>query len=544
MSVKRRAKKPAAEVFGSDQPANATVTKPAFAPEDADAIQTALTARPLFFGARWSTLWIAVNQVSKIVRGLVVPKLLDPSTYALWASLSVLLGYSQYADLGVNQQLAKRLPFRLARGGGASFRELARQGTGWGLVTSSVVAVGILAWSFLYSGPHPEFYPVALRLVAFAVIAQKLRFMGSTLLSSRFMFRQSAIGGVLVDAIGLGLAVIFLVRWGVLGLVWAFLATELVVAVYYFSQIGFPRPSFAPSRTLPLVREGLLLLGVVLIEQALMTVDQIFLIFFFPKTEYGIYALGLFLTTALLSASGIFLNVTQPKVMYLAGEGKLTEARAVVRTSLMLYIVLLSAGIGIAVLATDLMVTYYLSNYQAGLKVFVLMPILALVRCPVILLRPLFLARNHEKRLIVITGSGLVLSVVLDVLIVSFHPSLTLVAVASIMGYAPVALTLAYNVLSSSERSERQENRFILALALSSIVGSIGLFLFYDSRNPAEVSAQGYLAESMLACAAYTIGAGLIVWVGRPHWMRAWKLFRYGSEEGVRPSQTEEGENG
>lgn len=498
-------------------------------PESREASLGVKSARPLFHGARWASLWVVFNQVSKLIRGLVVPRLLDPATYGLWTSLGVLLGYAQYADLGVNEQLAKRLPYRLGKGGEASFQELARQGTGWGLVTSSVTAVALLAWSFLYSGPAPEFYRVALRLLALGAIAQKLRFTGSTLLGSRFMFREAAIGGMLLDGVGLVLAIVFLVQWGVLGLVLAFLVTEFAVAAYSFGQIGFPRPSFAPSRTIPMLREGFVLLAVVVTEQALMTADQVFLISFFPREEYGVYALGLFLTTALLSASGIFLSVTQPKVMHLAGEGKFDEARTVVRTSLMLYLVILSAVVGGAVLGTDLMVSYYLTKYQAGLQVFVLMPVLALARGPVILLRPLFLARNQERRLIVIEVCGLVLTIMLDLLVVAYHPTPVLVAAASICGYGLVVILLARDMRRSAVEMERQGNRFIVVIAVASIVGAIGLYAFYSSRVPQGISVLRYLAEGSAACAAYTLWMGLFIWGGRRHWQEAWRVFRRGS---------------
>ncbi len=492
--------------------------------------------RPLLHGARWATLWIGFNQITKVLRGLVIPKILEPSLYGLWTSLGVVLGYAQYADLGINEQMGKRLPFRLAKEGEAGFRDLASQGTGWGLVTSGFVAAALLAWSFLYTGPAPEFYRVALRLLALAVVAQKLRVMGSTLLSSRFMFRQTCIGGMLVDGVGLVLAVAFLIWWGVLGLVWAFLATEFLVAAYFFAQVGFPLPRFCPRTTWPMVAEGFVLLVVILTEQGLMTVDQLYLISFFPREQYGTYALGLFLTGALLSASGIFLTVTKPKVMHLAGEGKLDEARTVVRTSLLLYLVILAASVGAAVFAMDLTVSYYLTKYQAGLRVFVLMPVLALVRGPVILLRPLFLARNQERRLIGIEISGLVLAVALDAAVVAWHPSLTLVALASILGYGVVALVMAWDVHALSGASESGINYFTLAVTLASTVGVVALFLFYGARSSSGARVLRYITDSALACGAYTAWIGLFVWTGRRHCREAWRIFRRGSGGELTPA--------
>ena len=497
--------------------------------DGAKPIKADFSERPLLHGARWSALWIIFNQITKVVRGLVIPRLLEPSLYGMWASLSLVLGYAQYADLGVNQQMGKRLPYRLGQEGEAGFRDLAQQGTGWGLMTSGLAAVVLFLWSFWYSGPNPGFYKVALGLVGLSVIAQKLRVMGSTLLGSRFLFRQAAIGGMLVDGVGLVLAVLFLLQWGVMGLVWAFLATEFLVAAYYFSRIGFPLPTFVPAQTLPMVSEGFLLLAVTLIEQALMTVDQVYLVSFFPREQYGIYALGLFLTSALLSASGVFLTVTQPKVMHLAGEGKLDEARTVVRASLLLYLVILALLVGMAVFGMDLAVSYYLPKYQAGLHVFVLMPLMALVRGPVILLRPLFLARNQEKFLIAIELVGLGAAAVLDTLVVIYRPSLILIAMASILGYGLVAACMAWSVHAFSRVSEAGSNRFTLFLSMSSMAGVAGLFAFYGARSSASVGIAHYVGEGFLAGTVYTTWVGLFVWAGRRHWQQAWRIFRHGS---------------
>ena len=196
---------------------------------------TVIESYSLASGAWWASLWVVFNQVVKVVRGLVIPKLLEPATYGLWTSLGVVLGYARYGDLGVNEQMAKRLPYRLGKDGETGYQELASQGTGWGLFTASIVAIGLFLWSFAYQGPALDFYRTALRVLALIVIAQKLRFIGGTFLRSRQDFRHLAIGAMLVDGLGLVSAITLLLLFGLIGLVWSLLLTELVVAAYCFS---------------------------------------------------------------------------------------------------------------------------------------------------------------------------------------------------------------------------------------------------------------------------------------------------------------------
>jgi O-antigen/teichoic acid export membrane protein len=485
------------------------------------------SSQSLSFGAKWSTLLVVFSQVVRVLRGLIIPKLLEPAIYGLWTSLGVVLGYAQYADLGVEEQMAKRLPYRLSKDGETGYWQLARQGSGWGLVTALVVATALFAWSYLYQGPMPGFYCPALKLLAMIVVAQKFRLLGATFLRSRQMFRPLCIGGMLVEGLGLVLALGFLLWMGVLGLVWAYLLTEIIVLFYYFSRIGMLLPAFKLGKMWSLVVEGVFLLGVVFSEQVLMTLDQVFLLQFFSHEQYGIYVLGLFLTSALLIASGIFLTITQPRVMQLVGAGMEKEAYKVVDTSLSLYVVFLAMVIGGAVLIMDLVVNFYLTKYQPGMVVFVIMPALALVRGPVILLRPFFLARNQERRVIVMQISGLLVATLLDVLVVRQNTKdMVQIALASVVGYGVVAGAMAWDFeRSSGDRSLRKYGIILIAL-----IGTAGLFLFYANR----LSVHGvwnYVQGSLLAVILYTLWVGLFVWMGRAHWLKVWRHFRQGTNE-------------
>ncbi len=68
----------------------------------------------LMWGASWAATQIVMIFIIKTLRGLIIPFILAPQSYALWATIGVLLGYLRYADLGVHASLAKRLPVFLA----------------------------------------------------------------------------------------------------------------------------------------------------------------------------------------------------------------------------------------------------------------------------------------------------------------------------------------------------------------------------------------------------------------------------------------------
>src|ERR1035437_5831830 len=74
--------------------------------------------RSLAWGMKWSSIYVGWSFFTRLIRGLVIPRIMAPAQYGLFASLSVLLNFSQYSDLGMRLSMAKRLPYTLAKESG------------------------------------------------------------------------------------------------------------------------------------------------------------------------------------------------------------------------------------------------------------------------------------------------------------------------------------------------------------------------------------------------------------------------------------------
>lgn len=477
--------------------------------------------RSLGWGMRWAGLWVVASQILRVVRGLIVPKLLDPAHYGLFTSLSVLLGYAQYADLGVYDQLGKRLPQRLAQEGEAGFRQFARLGATWELFTMLLVGGSVLIYSVVYAGPDQDFYRPAFRIIALVIVTQNLRTLVAAMIRARSDFKHLAIGSMALDIVGLMAGVALLLLFGVIGLVWGLLCAEIVALTYFVRVAGFPGFTRSLRGLRVMVQEGGLLLAVALIEQTLMTTDQIFLLAFFPREQYGIYALGLFATSALLAGSGIFLTVIQPRVMALHARDQIQEAMDTVNASLTLYLLGLAVVVGALILVIDLMVYFYIPKYSAGMAAFTLMPLLALARAPVILLRPYFIARNREKFVIGCQLTGLLVAVGLDLLVVAGGGGLPQIALASVTGYMGVTALFVVNFERHSAHMDLAKYGLMAMCAL----GILGLFRFYALR-PGGVETSGYVRDSLLAALAYSLWISAALGLGRRRWRAVWTLFR------------------
>lgn len=489
--------------------------------------QTEASRRSLLWGTSWMSVYTTVYCLVKIVRGLVVPRLLVPATYGLWSSLSVVLGYTRYADMGVQQQLTKRLPYQLGKEGSAGYWDLASRGITWMTCVTIAVSTGLFVYSFMYQGGDAWFYRPAFRLLALVIVAQNAHALLVTLLVARQEFRIVALSSSLTDVLALITAICGLLTIGVMGLIWALFLAELAGAFYCFYHLschGMPRPRWQLRGVTRLIREGLLLLTVALLEQMMMTVDQLFVLRFFPKHEYGLYALGLFIVSTLIAISGVFLTA-QPRILELWGAGEEEESRQTIETNIALYILTTALCVAPFLLLTAFMVHFYLVEYAAGLEVFVLMPAIALARGPVILLRSHFLVHNYEKRLIAFQICGLLLAMLLDGLIIWQGWSMSYIVLASTAGYL---LTGALMFLDF-ERGRWAIGRAKYAMLVASLAGVIGVFLFYQYRETQQNDLH-HIAKALSASLAYLILIISVFWITRRSWLHNVRLFIDGAQ--------------
>jgi hypothetical protein len=112
------------------------------------------------------------NQTVGIVRGMVVPLLVTPARYGLWRIILLVWQYGTYLHLGSFAALNRELPGLLATGEHERLSRM-RQTAFWGtMALTSLVAIGILAYSLTPAAGDDPQRLWALRISAFGLIAQ------------------------------------------------------------------------------------------------------------------------------------------------------------------------------------------------------------------------------------------------------------------------------------------------------------------------------------------------------------------------------------
>ena len=119
----------------------------------AAAAAEAAAAEPTAGGSRRSVLFLAgslsggnlVAMAMRLAGGILVGRLVAPSTLGLFAGIGLVLGYASVAQLGILNGVNRELPYHVGRGDVARAHALAAAGQAWALASGGVISVCLLA---------------------------------------------------------------------------------------------------------------------------------------------------------------------------------------------------------------------------------------------------------------------------------------------------------------------------------------------------------------------------------------------------------------
>jgi hypothetical protein len=265
------------------------------------------------------------------------------------------------------------------------------------------------------------------------------------------------------------------------------------------------------------------MLGIVLMQQLGMTVDQLFVLKYFTKTEYGLYGFGLFLATAMIAISGIFATA-QPRILELVGGGEAEKSSHLVEASLALYVLIAAISIIFFLPLTDIVVHFHLKQYRAGLVLYSLMPAIALGRGLLVTLRPHFLAADRERHLITYQILGVLVTIGLDIVAIWRGWGMGAILSASAIG----AFVTGVVMLREFERTRRTVGKAKYVVLGASVAGTVGVYLAYAQLPPGQ-DALHYLLSVLAITLGYTILVSLAVYITWQEWARLLGAYLEGS---------------
>lgn len=352
--------------------------------------------RSLRGGIKWNFVNSIGNLVSRILRGAVIPKLLDPGAYGLFTSVGIFTRYLQFSDFGAAAYFSKNIPHTHFFLGREKEQELADQAHSLILLSNLPVLAYLVTAAWLYRGTDASFYRPALLLLIPTTLLAKLKEFYLNYALGIQEYRRTALASVVNNYLSMVMVVCGVAFRGPIGGVVGMLVSEALMWAYVRKTTGFEFRFVWGESLFTHWKATLRLFCVTMSETLAATIDQIFVLKVFDARGLGFYGMGLTFGWVMEALAEVFTNTAYPRLMAMARADR-KEAEAFVHRTLYCYLLASLAFVPMLMWAIEVVVGHYFVRYQDGLAVYHIMIFLGLVRGVMALIRRAYVAFDRES---------------------------------------------------------------------------------------------------------------------------------------------------
>jgi O-antigen/teichoic acid export membrane protein len=410
------------------------------------------------------------SRLLRLAKGLAVARLLGPESYGTFGALVVLITYAQFLDLGSSTAAFRDLTAAVGRGDGPQARRAAGRMATLKLAGASLLGAGALVAWF---GPGVS-GPLRLGLIALPAIAVSAALQSQVLLHFQAQGRVSdySRASVLAAASDLVLCVGLTALWSLPGLL-AASALSPGLALIWSARRG----ALAPPRPVPLpvlgryLRTGIPLAVLSLVDQTLLSVDQLLVMAVLTLKDLGLYNIAFVpaegVRTLGLAAAAVF----GPRLLreHARSGARLPAIRHHALHPPLLYASVLPLVIGPLWIATSYALVHFYPAYASALRpmqtLLVAADFLVVVNGVTTFL---FAIDKHTRNFLILTPA-VGLNVAVDLLLLHRGWGLMAIAVGSLVTYFTYAGAHLWYVTSHFDMGRAGRIRYLAAALLPGV---------------------------------------------------------------------------
>lgn len=369
------------------------------------------------------------NLLMQILKGLILPKLLGATLYGVYTSLTLIFRYGQFSDFGITQLVSKKIPLLYLKKKSKTMSFYEGIAFTWVLITSCLYFVFYFVFrEQFYGSEFYWFYRFAIPIAFLIVTFSKLRLLFGSILVAKRNYLVSSKGGIIYQSVSFALFVVLVYFYGIWGTVFSLLIAEIISVVYFYNYLAVPNIIIVTSfsRFKKLSSDSTKLFSVNILEVVISTLDQIFILYFFIKSDLGVYGIGLFLGQFLLIFSGILITYFNPIIQSNASFLK-RNAIAILGMNIVFAWVIMFL-FSFIVPAIFIILKFYLPDFQEGIKFYYLMVLFGVFRGAFLIYQRLFVALDKELDIIYVYFISILIGIVLN--FVSIYLGLGILGIA------------------------------------------------------------------------------------------------------------------
>jgi O-antigen/teichoic acid export membrane protein len=310
------------------------------------------------------------GQFLSIIRGFIVAKFLDPKIYGYFSGFSLIEFYCAQGHLGILHGMNKSISIKRGERDVTGYENIKNSAFNSIIFLALLISLAIVIFSLIKEGSYSHYFLWGIRVFGLAVILQQLEMVYHSVLRAEYRMNIISISRVLFSVSNISLVIILINNLGFYGVLLAYFFAYVVSNVFLIvkSKIKF-KVYFDMSLIMSLVRIGLPISIIFLVEVLLKSVDRIMIIRYLDIIQLGYYGIALTICEAMSRIPNTIIYSYFPKILEKWGAHK---EISVLKTSFEMPSVIIGLIVsfctGVAFLFVGILISGFLPEYRPAIN--------------------------------------------------------------------------------------------------------------------------------------------------------------------------------
>jgi O-antigen/teichoic acid export membrane protein len=311
-----------------------------------------------------------LTQLITLVAAILSRKFLGPLQMGIWATLQIVIEYSQYASFGTMHSVAREMPHHIGKGEPGKAEEIKNIVFTQLLIFSSTLAATIVLFALVTSSRFDTPITVGLILISGIVILRLISNLLIQLLRSYKDFAlasQHMILSAIVNALLVGILTYYFKIYGfMIAMILSFIFNILFILLRRSIRFKW---SWKPEKLKELIGFGMPLLVMGLMGTVVRSIDKIMIVRYLSFTSLGFYTIALMMATYLTTFLNSMAIVLIPHFQQRFAANKDIDAlNLFLDKALNAYAMLIPLLIAAVWIVAPYFIELVLSEYTAGIQ--------------------------------------------------------------------------------------------------------------------------------------------------------------------------------
>lgn len=312
-----------------------------------------------------------ISSVCNFISATVVRRILDPFFMGVYSELLLVFDYAKYNHLGIIDSLDRQIPYYNGAKEFGKAEEAKNVGASFALYASFILALSIIAFSYIMKNNLSPLLAGGLKVVAVMVVIQSLGTFYVTLMRTHHLFGPLSKYIIIIAIFDIIFKVVLGLKFGVIGILWG-TAIPLSIGIFYLYRktgMGFKLLFRIPAKTVSnLLTIGFPLLLAGFAMTLLRSIDRLMIIAFLTKEDLGFYSIAIMVHSFIFQLPNLIYTVLFPRFYEAFGEssGRLDGLEGFLKKPTLVFAYLFPVLIGMAVITFPVFINYILPKYTQG----------------------------------------------------------------------------------------------------------------------------------------------------------------------------------